>query len=144
RGTMPELSGVRGKPDGQWVAVSPVITREGTKGLYVTGWSWAAYAYRLEFALRGSVRHQITEAKSNDKEPLLYVFVQAADQVYGAPASPQINADAIAGRKLMNQLKPKQTYAEEIEITERPFGLAARQVPALGDQVAIVVLRSET
>ncbi len=95
RGSMPEAAGVRGRPDAQWVAVSPVKADSRTVALYATGWSWSAYAYRLETALRSS---ELSELKQGDKMPLLYVYVLVDQAAYGAPVSPEVNAKAIAER----------------------------------------------
>lgn len=139
RGSMPEASGVRG-PDGEWVAAQPIIVDGATKGLYVTGWSWSAYAYRLENALRSEL-HSKTAA--NDKMPLAYVYVLVDKNVYGAPVSPQVNAKAIADRDPFAHMQ-SGLYATQLEITDRDFGLAVKTLPVLGKNVAVAVLRSET
>jgi hypothetical protein len=144
QGALVDLDGVKGKPDGQWVAAAPVPTAEGNRGLYVTGWAWSSYAYRLEFALRGSVRSKLAQSEKPTKEPLLYVYLIVGDKVIGAPVSPDINAQAIAERKLLGSLQPGQPHSIQLEITGRDFGLGAMKIPELGPDVAVVVLRSET
>jgi hypothetical protein len=144
QGALVDLDGVKGKPDGQWVAAARVPTAEGNGGLYVTGWAWSSYAYRLEFALRGSVRGKISQADKPTKEPLLYVYLIVGDKVIGAPVSPDINAQVIADRKLLGTLQPGQPQSIQLEITGRDFGLGALKVPDLGPDVAVAVLRSET
>jgi hypothetical protein len=144
QGALGDLDGVKGKPDGQWVAAAPVPTAEGNRGLYVTGWAWSSYAYRLEFALRGSVRTQISRADKPTKEPLLYVYLIVGDKVIGAPVSPDINAQVIGERKLLGTLQPGQPHSIQLEITGRDFGLGAMKIPELGPDVAVAVLRSET
>src|SRR5689334_11751772 len=47
-GSMAEAAGVRGRGDGQWAAATPVKQADKVTGIYATGWSWSAYAYRLE------------------------------------------------------------------------------------------------
>lgn len=142
RGKLPMLAGVRGKDDGQWLAACPVTSGE-QKGLYVTGWSWSAYAYRLEFALRSSVKSKLAN-DSTDKEPLLYVYMIVDQDVYGAPVSPEVNAQAIAGQKLLEGLQGEGSKAVQLDITGRSFGLAVKRLPVLGDGVGVAVLRSET
>jgi hypothetical protein len=144
QGALVDLDGVKGKPDGQWLAATPVPTAQGNHGLYVTGWAWSSYAYRLEFALRGSVRSKIAKAESPEKEPLLYVYLIVGDKVIGAPVSPEINAQVIAERKVLGNLQPGQPYSVQLDITGRAFGLGAMKVPDLGNDVAVAVLRSET
>jgi hypothetical protein len=140
-GSMPEAAGVRGKPDGQWVAAQPISAGGKTKGLYVTGWSWAAYAYRLENAARSAVRSEIGQT---GKEPLVYVYVIVADEVFGTPISPEVNAKAIADLKPLAKLGADGAFSTAIDITGRDFGVAVRATPALGPNTAIAVLRSET
>ncbi len=141
RGSMPEASGVRGKPDGQWVAAAPVKLQGKTVGLYVTGWSWARYAYRLETGLRSQVK---SDTKQGDSVPLLYVYLVVGKNVFGAPVSPDVNAEAIAKLKPLEQAKGNELFQAELDITGRGFGVAVQRVPALGKDVAIAVLRSET
>ena len=138
---MPEAAEVRGKPDAQWVAAAPVGSPPAVRALYVTGWSWSGYAYRLENALRSMVRGTSTDTQ---KVPLLYAYVVVGPDVYGAPISPDVNAKAIREQSLLGKLHGAEPMSVELEITERGFGLGAVLVPELGSDVAIVVLRSET
>src|ERR1700749_4476389 len=82
RGSLPEAAGVRGREDGQWVAAQPVLAGTEVKGLYVTGWSWAASARRLEFALSSNLRSTLKEGQ---KMPLVYVYLVVGKDVFGAP-----------------------------------------------------------
>jgi len=143
-GSMPEASGVRApRPDGQWVAGAPVVVNGAPQALYVTGWSWAAYAYRLEFALRSQVRTEVANNK-DEKEPLVYVFVVAGKSVYGAPVTPEVDATTIAGIDPLSKVKDAETFSTPLEITGRSYGIAIKRAPALGADVGIAVLRSET
>jgi hypothetical protein len=141
RGSMPEAAEVRGKPDGQWVAGAAVRVGAVARALYATGWSWSAYAYRLENAVRSAAR---SAASAPQKEPLLYAFVIVEGDVYGAPVSPDVNARAVHDHIDVAKLKEGVPTQVELEITGRPFGLAAELTPDLGASVAIAVLRSET
>jgi hypothetical protein len=136
RGSMPEAAERKGT-DGQWVAAHPIVVDGKPQGLYVTGWAWSAYAYRLENAARSAVR-------AESKEPLVYVYVVVADAVYGAPTSPDVNADAIREQKPLDKIQGDAVFSAEIEVTGRDFGLVVRRVPALGPDVALALLRSET
>ncbi len=138
-GSMPEARGVEGKPDGQWVAASPVTVDGEVKGLYVTGWSWSQYAYRLETALKS----HLYDIDQNEK-PLFYVFVVVENQAFGTRPSPQVNAEAIEKLDPVSKLGPSGSFATTLEITGRQFGLGVQAAPELGEKVAIAVLRSET
>jgi hypothetical protein len=141
RGSMPEAAGVRGRADGQWLAGEPVLDGSVVKGLYVTGWSWAAYAYRLERALSSNLRSELTEGQ---KLPLVYVYVIVDKAVFGTPISPEINAQAIAALSPLTTALATAPVSFELEIAGRDFGLALELTPDLGQNVAVAVLRSET
>lgn len=142
RGSMPEAAGVRGRPDGQWAAATPVMKGGEVAGLYATGWSWAAYAYRLENQLRSMVRAEASE--SGTKLPLVYVYLVVEKEAYGAPISPEVNAKAVKESGLMGRAVGEAVVDTVQEIDGREFGIALRRVPALGADVAIAVVRSET
>jgi hypothetical protein len=143
-GSMPEASGVRApRADGQWVAAAPITVDGTTQALYVTGWSWAAYAYHLEFALRGKIRSELADKKS-EKEPLVYVFVVVGKAAFGAPVTPELDATTIAGLNTLEKAKGNDVFSTPLELTNRSYGLAVRRAPALGADIAIAVLRSET
>ncbi|HYP98734.1 MAG TPA: hypothetical protein VER96_08670 [Polyangiaceae bacterium] len=141
RGSLPEASGVRGREDGQWVAAHPVLSGTEVKGLYVTGWSWAAYARRLEFALASNLRGAL---KEGEKLPLVYVYLVVGKDVFGAPVSPEVNARAIAQLSPLANASATTPTSFELEIAGREFGLGVELAPDLGKDVAIAVLRSET
>jgi hypothetical protein len=141
RGSLPEAAGVRGRDDGQWLAAQPVLAGSEVKGLYVTGWSWAAYARRLEFALASNLRSSLGEGQ---KMPLVYVYMVVGKDVFGAPISPEVNARAIAQLSPLSNASPTTPTSFELEIAGRDFGLAVELAPDLGKDVAIAVLRSET
>jgi hypothetical protein len=108
--------------------------------LYVTGWSWSGYAYRLENSLRSSVQSKEQSAKL----PLLYVYLVVGNEAYGAPISPEVNARAIRDLAPLSKLGPDGAYKTHLEITDRDFGLGVQRAPELGKNVAVAVLRSET
>ena len=128
RGSMPEAAGVRGRGDGQWAAAVPVLKGADIAGVYATGWSWSAYAYRLENQLRSRVRSEATEGGS--KEPLVYVYVVVEKEAYGAPISPDVNAKAVKDSGLMGRASGEAVVDTAREIDGRDFGIA-RPVPAL-------------
>ncbi len=138
-GSMHEARGVEGKPDGQWIAAQPIDVDGSVKGLYVTGWAWSLYTYRLETALRS----HIYDADKPDKS-LMYVFVVEGKQAFGTRVSPVVNAEAIEKLDPMSHLDGSGNFGAVLEITGRSFGLAVKKVPALGENVAVAILRSET
>ena len=141
-GSLAEAAGVKGRPDAQWFWLTPVTADGKVRAAYVTGWSWSAYAYRLETALRNELK---TVARNqNSKEPLTYVYLDVAGAVYGAPLAPEVNAQAIAKVSPLSKANNDQVWSTIIEITGREFALAVRRVSELGNDVAIAVLRSET
>ncbi|MEO7034177.1 MAG: hypothetical protein ABI548_09815 [Polyangiaceae bacterium] len=141
RGSMPEVAGVRGRADGQWIAAQPVLQGSDVKGWYVTGWSWSAYAYRLERALSSNLRSALAEG---EKMPLAYVYMIVDKDVYGAPISPELNAQAIGALSPLKNASATAPVTYELEIAGREFGLAVELAPDLGQAVAVAVLRSET
>ena len=141
RGLMQEAVMVRGRPDGQWVAAQPIAADGRVRGIYVTGWAWSSYAYRLENAVRSAVRSELAKA---GKEPLVYVYVLVDGQAHGAPISPEVNAKAITDLQPLAKITGDAPFTAELEITGRSFGLAVRKTPLLGPATGIAVLRSET
>jgi hypothetical protein len=140
-GSLPEAAGVSGRKDGQWMCAVPISQGGEVRALYVTGWSWSAYAYRLENALRGSVQSSSGEKA---KLPLLYVYIVVDRLVHGAPVAPEVNAQAIAAQAPLSKLGADGSFGTTLEITGRDFALAVQKAPVFGDKVAIAVLRSET
>lgn len=142
RGVIAEAAGVKNRPDGQWFTLVPIVVENSVRGAYVTGWSWSAYAYRLETALRDELKTEAREKRT--KEPLVYVYVVIADKAFGAPISPVVNAEAIVRAVSNVHLSGEQVWSTVIDITGRDFALSAHAAPDLGSDAAIAVLRSET
>jgi hypothetical protein len=141
RGSMPEAAEVRGRPDAQWVAAVPIRASGAVRALLVTGWSWSAYAYRLQNSLRSSIAAARVE---REKMPLVYAFVVVDGGVYGTRDSPDVNLKAVRDAKVLEKARGPEPFSAELEITGRPFGLGAVLAPDMGENIALVVLRSET
>ncbi len=141
RGTMKEAAGVRGKPDAQWVIGVPIEVEGKVVAAYVSGWSWSAYAYRLETSLRSDI---LAHTEAGGKVPLTYVYVLVSGRAYGAPISPAVNGDAIVKQKPLAHASAKAPFATSLEIEGRVFGLAVVPFEKVGDGTGIAVLRSET
>lgn len=142
KGSMPEAAGVKARADGQFVYAVPVVGESGVAGIYISGWSWSAYAYRLQNALISELRG--AKKSEREKEPLLYVYLVVDDSVFGAPTAPTVNASAIQGLSPISKIQGSEIFATALEVTGRDFGLAVQRAPSLGSNVAIAVLRSET
>jgi hypothetical protein len=140
-GVMPEAHGVKGKPDAEWVAATGVSSGDAVQAIYLAGWAWSSYAYRLEFALRGQVTQQLHG--SRDLVPLLYAFVIVGSDVYGSPESPEVNAQALAALDPLKHLGADGSFSSLLEITNRKFALGVQAAPDLAPNVALAVLRSE-
>lgn len=141
-GEMDELRGVRKGNDTAWVVAHPVKDAAGAlKGVFVTGWSFRRYAYRLE----QQAKHDLLEAaqKSDEKNvPLVYVFVLRGAKAYGAPVTPDVNAEAV------EQLEPLAKAAAgswrgQLEITGRRFGVAIARTPKLAEDTGVAVILSQ-
>jgi hypothetical protein len=83
-------------------------------------------------------------AAAGTKEPLVYVYVLVEKEAFGAPISPDVNAKAIKDSGLLGRATGETVVDAAQEIEGRDFGIAVKRVPALGADVAIAVVRSET
>jgi hypothetical protein len=139
-GKMPEANRVKGE-DGQWVAAVPVKRGADAVGYYLTGWSWSAYAYRLQMALRSAI---LSRTETGGKVPLTYVYVLVHGQAYGAPTAPLVTAKVLSEGHFADKVKGAKSYSEVREIEGRVFGIGIAPAPSLGPDVAIAIVRSET
>ncbi len=137
-GDMEEARGVKGKPDGQWVAAATVQAEGKPVGLYVSGWSWASYARRLHEGLKSHIHDE-----EQGKKPLIYIFTIVGEQAFGRSEAPLVNSEAIMKLEPQAKVSGDQVFQTELTITGRDFGLAVKRAPALGKDVLIGVLRSE-
>jgi hypothetical protein len=144
RGSMPETAGARTGGDEQWVASAPVRDGSGrVRGMYVSGWSLRRFAYHLEEALKHDLVDDALKAgDSRTKLPLVYVFIFAGSKVYGAPVTPLVNCESLQGLDLVAKTEGG-AFHQQLEITGRGYGLAARRAPKMGPDVGVAVLRSE-
>ncbi|KYF72970.1 hypothetical protein BE17_48325 [Sorangium cellulosum] len=140
-GEMQEMRGVRNGPDVQWVAAHPVKASDGElKGLFVTGWSFRAYAYRLQEAAKRDIA-EIAKRDGLKSTPLLYVFAWKGAKAYGGPVTPDVNTEALEKLDL-----PAKTasgpWSGTVEIAGRTFGAAAQRVPELAADAGVAALVS--
>ena len=139
-GYMEGLRGVNKGGDKQWIVGHPVKSDEGKLlGAFVTGWSLRKYAEYLENHVK---IHLTKTAKDPTKPiPLTYVFVVKGSEAFGAPVTPAENATAVSELGVLEKVA-SGSYESVIELDGRRFLWAAKPVPALGEDVAIVLLMS--
>jgi hypothetical protein len=133
--------GVNGRDDAQRCAAAPILLKDEVVGYLATGWSWSAYAYRLESTLRSDI---LSNTKEGEKVPLVYVYVLVGSIAYGAPVSPVINGKELLKLDPLKKVQGDKVWSTPLEIDYRAFGVAMQRVPELGQDVLIAVLRSET
>ncbi len=141
-GEMDALRGVKKGVDIAWV-VGHGVTAEGAeeaKGILVTGWSMRLYVRMLETQLVAKLTEKVKEKKENNV-PVAYVFVVKGGQVYGDPDRADSLAEAIGKLDLVAKTASGDAKLVQ-EIDKRTFGIAARRVPAFGDDAAIAIAAS--
>lgn len=140
-GEMEEMRGVRTGPDLAWVAAARVPGKDGApaaRGLFITGWSFRAYAFYLEEAARRALADEARKQEKN-RTPVAYVYLARDGKVYGAPVSPEVNAEALARADVAARAKDG-VWQGIIDITDRKFGIAAQRLPELGGDTTLAVI----
>jgi hypothetical protein len=141
-GEMKELVMAKTGPDTAWVAAVPVKDDKGqAKGMFVTGWSYRAFAYHLEQSAKMHVAEAAKKAQKKNP-PLCYIYIVKGKTAYGAPGTPDVNAKAAAEMDLFGKTAAGN-YKGYVEITNRGFGVAAARMPELGEDAVLAVLASE-
>lgn len=141
-GEMPEMRGVKTGVDLAWAVGHPIKDDKGTaKGMFLTGWSFRSFAYHLEETAKRHV-NDATKKAGKKLTPIVYVFMIKGKTAYGAPLTPDVNAQAIEGLGLLEKTAAGP-FRTNLEITGRVFGAAAQRTPELGDDAAVAVLLSE-
>lgn len=141
-GEMEEMRGVRTGSDHEWVVAHPVKDAGGQlKGIFVTGWSFRRFAYHLEETAR---RDLIEDAKNKNVKavPVLYVFVLKGKKAYGAPVTPDVNAQAVEGLDLIEKTAGGP-FKGSVDITGRTFGVSAHRIPEMGPDAGVAVILSD-
>jgi hypothetical protein len=75
--------------------------------------------------------------------PLVYVFAFHGPKVYGAPVTPLVDAQTLEGLDLLRTTDNGLLFQQQLDITERGYGVAARRTPKMGPDAGVAVLRSE-
>ncbi|MGA2447111.1 MAG: hypothetical protein ABTD50_00375 [Polyangiaceae bacterium] len=142
-GAFPNVSTKNG-PDRDWVAAVPVRREDGTTGaLFVTGWTYRYFARHLQETLSDRLADRAKKDEANGKLPVFYAFVFDPSGAYGAPTTPGVDEKALTALDLVAKTASGPVQGA-VTIEERPFGFAALRTPRLGQNIGVVVLRSET
>jgi len=141
-GEMQEMRGLRTGQDLAWVVAHPVKEGDKVKGMFVTGWSFRLFARYLEDAAKRHLE-DVRQKEGKKNLPIAYVVVVKGKKAYGTPLIPQVNQDTVENADVITKTA-SGIFRTNLEITGRPFGLAAQRTPELGDDAAVVVLYSET
>jgi hypothetical protein len=138
-GTFPGPVGPVG-PDRDWLAAAPVSRDGKVAGIFLTGWTYRAFARHLQENLKRDIADKAR--REDSKLPIIYVGVFDKTGVYMAPLTPKADEEFLAAEQLVDKTKdgPK---AAAVNITDRVFGYGAARVPKLGPDMGVVVLRSE-
>jgi len=99
------------------------------------------FAYHLEEMAKRDL-HDEAQKNSDKSVPLIYVFAVKAGKAYGAPLTPDVNAEALDKLDVVSKTA-NGPYRGQVVITERTFGVAAQRTPDLGPDTAVAVLLSE-
>jgi hypothetical protein len=133
----------QGKPDKDWVAAAPVSRDDGAvAGIFVAGWSYRLFARHLYETLKQDIYDDAAKNKAEDQIPIFYVAVFDRTGVYSGPQTPDVNEDTMKALDLVTKTAGGP-YEAVIDITSRPFGIAAMRTPRLGADTGVAVLRSE-
>lgn len=140
-GAFPEFAGVKdASRDRVWIAATPIPVEAGGSAALITGWSYRLFARHLQESLKREILEAARAGKG--KEPLYYVGVFDETGVFMAPGTPQLDEDILAKENLVQKTQSGPFHAP-ITITDRAFGYAAARTPTMGNDVGVVVLRSE-
>jgi hypothetical protein len=141
-GEMEQMRGYQTGADQQWVVAHAVKDASGTvKGMFVTGWSFRRYAAFLQ----EQAKRDLIEAAEKEKKkaaPLVYVFMVKGQKAYAPGLTPEVDTEAVQKLDLVSKTAAGP-YQGSLEITGRPYGVAARRTPELGDDAAVAVIVSE-
>jgi hypothetical protein len=148
-GEYTETTGSFGGPPGpngadkDWIAASPIKNEQNkVSGLFVTGWSYRRFATHLQEVLKENFQNNLRKSGDTGKMPVFYVALFDSSGVYAERTTPKVDEQALADAKLVDKTKGG-AFQGTLNITDRDFGYAAKRTPKLGEDVGVVVLRSE-
>jgi hypothetical protein len=130
-------------PDRDWMAAAPVKDDSGkVVGLFLTGWTYRAFARHLQESLRHDLIQETAKSGDNGKLPILYLAVFDKSGIYPAPQMPPVNEKALADLDLVAKTASGPAQGT-VTITDRDFGWGAARIPKLGPDTGVAVLHSE-
>ncbi len=137
-GEMEAIRGVKRGSDLAWVVAHGVPGEgDGARGILVTGWSMRLYVRTLEQQLVAKLTEQV-KAKGSGAVPVAYVFLVKGGVAYSDPDRADTISDEIAKLDLVAKSAGGETRLQ-LDIEKRVFGVAAKRVPAFGDDAALVI-----
>jgi hypothetical protein len=139
-GEMEAIRGVKKGKDIAWVVAHGVGGEGGAKGVLVTGWSMRLYIRSIEQQLVAKLTES-AKAKGQNNVPVAYVFVVKGKEAFADPDRADSLAETIGALDVVSKTSGGDFKAIQ-EIDKRQFGIAARRLPAFGDDAAIVVAAS--
>lgn len=139
-GKMDAVRGVKKGEDIAWIVAQGIEVDGQTKGVLVTGWSMRLYIRVLEQQLVAKLTEKVKE-KGQNNVPVAYVFIVKGTEAFGDPDRADELTATITKLDVLAKTGGGDFKAAQ-EIEKRQFGIAARRVPALGDDAAIVVAAS--
>jgi hypothetical protein len=139
-GKMEAVRGVKKGEDIAWIVAQGIEVDGQTKGVLVTGWSMRLYIRVLEQQLVAKLTEKVKE-KGQNNVPVAYVFIVKGTEAFGDPDRADELTATISKLDVLAKTGGGDFKAAQ-EIEKRQFGIAARRVPALGDDAAIVVAAS--
>jgi hypothetical protein len=110
------------------------------RGVFLTGWSFRAYAGYLQSAVRQHFEKKAQDAQGG-KVPLVYVFITRGTEAYGEPVAPDVTA-AEVGKLGLYEKAGDGVVATQLTIEKHVFSVVAKRQPKLGPDVAVAVLSS--
>jgi hypothetical protein len=139
-GFMQGLRGVQKGGDLEWIAGQKVKSKSGkVVGAFVTGWSLRRYVEYLE----NDLRRWLTDQQADKKRPppLSYLFLVHGDKAYGAPVTPDVDAEAV-GKLELSKKVGDGIYATSLDVEGHHFAVVAKKLPGYDPDVVLVLMFS--
>ena len=126
--------------DDDFAAMVPVMQGTELKAYLLSGWTFRSFARHLQAQAEQTMVDKRKTGAETEKAPVLYVAIRDSRGTFGSPTTPKVNLDTI---QAMDATKVSPGSTGVLEIEGRVFAWGSAKAPALGENVAIVVLRSD-
>ncbi len=126
--------------DDDFAAMVPVVHGGEVRSFLIAGWSFRSFARHLQNEAERLMTEKRKDHRETDKAPVLYVAIADDRGTFGGPTTPKVNLAAL--QALAPTTLPSGSSGT-LEIEGRSFGWSVAKAPALGERVAVVVLRSD-